>query len=239
MSRSRGPKGTDGTSRVRTAARLSRPPWLNARTIVGFAMFSLAALAGQNYLAQAETTTSVWAAGHDLGAGHALDPEDVTAVEVRLDPTVRDLYLSSTAAPHGLLLRSIAAGELIPSAAVDLDSGPTSVPGRIMTIPVELEHAVGGDLQPGDRVDVFATFGGRTGRAHTALLVRAVEVIGLVRGDGLVAGEGSLTGLTVAVSPQEAARVAHAVRTADIDIVRVLSSAAAPIPLSITERYFK
>ena len=41
---------------------------------------------------------------------------------------------------------------------------------------------------------------------------------------GLTLGEDALVGITVAISPEDSARVAFAVRTAEIDIVRVVGA---------------
>lgn len=94
-----------------------------------------------------------------------------------------------------------------------------------MTIPVTPEHAVGGRLRAGDRVDVYATFDSGDDRARTSLLVRGVEVLDVVETGGLVAGEESVVGLTVAVTPSEAARLAFAIRTAELDVALVAGAA--------------
>ena len=118
-----------------------------------------------------------------------------------------------------VMTRPVRAGELIARDWVADSSG--SAPARSMTLSVEPDHALGGALRPGDRIDVFATFDGDDLRARTVLLLRSVEVLEIVRADSLVLEEDAVTGLTVSVAPGEAARVAFALRTAQLDIARV------------------
>ncbi len=120
-----------------------------------------------------------------------------------------------------ILTRAVGAGELI---AADWISSTESAASRSMTIPVAPEHAVGGDLRPGDRIDVYATFDPGDIRAKTSLLLRGAEVLEVVTAGGLTLGEDALVGITVAISPEDSARVAFAVRTAEIDIVRVVGA---------------
>ncbi|MBA3430803.1 MAG: hypothetical protein H0U16_04905, partial [Actinobacteria bacterium] len=124
-----------------------------------------------------------------------------------------------------VLTHPLHSGELIPTGW--LATGADVSPGRAMTIPVTPEHALGGDLEAGDRIDVLATFDGDDVRARTIPLVADVEIIETVVAGGLVTGEESVTGVTVAVSPEDATRLTFAIRTTDIDIVRVEGSAEA------------
>jgi hypothetical protein len=68
---------------------------------------------------------------------------------------------------------------------------------------------------------VFATFDAGDERARSHLVLRATEVLDLVTAGGLVGGQAATVGVTVAVTPDEAMRLAFAVRNADIDIAKV------------------
>ena len=57
--------------------------------------------------------------------------------------------------------------------------------GRDVTIPVTPEHALGGAIRPGDRVDVYATFDKGTDVARTLTVARTATVRGVTRSDGL------------------------------------------------------
>ncbi len=121
------------------------------------------------------------------------------------------------------LTRPVAEGELIALSWVA--SGRYGGDGRAMTIPITAEHAVGGDLRSGDRVDVFATFDGGDPRARTVAVAEGVEIVGPVEAGGLVTGDAAVIGVTVAVTPRQAAELTFAIRSADLDVVRVEGAA--------------
>jgi Flp pilus assembly protein CpaB len=103
------------------------------------------------------------------------------------------------------------------------------VDGRAITIPVTPEHAVGGILRPGDRVDVLATFDAADSRARTLLLASAVEVTDVTTAGGFVADDATVTGVTVITAAQDAARLAFAIRSGEIDLVKVIGSPGAGV----------
>lgn len=209
---------------VPAARRLSRPRWANPRTILGLVLFAGALLIGRGVLEGAKTTVAVWAAAQDLRQDETLDAGKLVQAEVKLPADVAAAYASATEDLDGAVLtRSLSAGELVPVAWVA--TGPSATSGRSMTIPVTPEHAVGGRLRAGDRVDVYATFDSGDARARTSVLVRGVEVLDVVETGGLVVGEESVVGLTVAVTPSEAARLAFAIRTAELDVALVAGAA--------------
>lgn len=194
--------------------------WVNLRTLLGVLLFAVSFLAGQRVLADARRTTGVWVTTTDLAGGTAIGPGDVEERRVRLGPELAAAYLGADTDPVGMVVtRPVRAGEML-AAAWTQPVGAS--PGRAITVPVDPQHAVGGELRPGDRVDVIATFDAGTLEARSTVLARAVEVLGLVSADGLGFGDDSVIGVTLAVAPQEAARLAFAVRSGDIDIAKVL-----------------
>ncbi|HEX2058553.1 MAG TPA: Flp pilus assembly protein CpaB [Actinomycetota bacterium] len=222
---------------VPEARRIGRPPWANLRTVLGLLLFAAALLVGRSVLEGTKTTVEVWAAAQDLRGDETLDPGDVVRAQVKLPADVAAAYAPATEDVTGaVLLRPLVAGELLPNAW--LSSGAPAEAGRAMTIPVTPEHAVGGRLRPGDRVDVYATFDSGGAGARTSLLVRGVEVLDVVETGGLVVGEASVAGLTVAVTPSEAARLAFAVRTAEVDVVLVSGPAEAEGPATVSAEDF-
>lgn len=219
------------------ARRLSRPRWANSRTILGLVLFVTALLVGRGVLEGAKTTVTVWAAARDLPQDETLDVSELTRAEVKLPAGVAAAYAPATEDLDGAVLtRPLVAGELIPRAW--LASGASVEAGRSMTIPVTPEHAVGGRLRPGDRVDVYATFDSGDVRARTSVLVRGVEVLDVVETGGLVLGEEAVAGLTVAVTPSEAARLAFAIRTAELDVALVAGAADAEGPATVRAEDF-
>jgi Flp pilus assembly protein CpaB len=204
---------------VSQARRAVKASWINARTVLGLLLFALAFIGAQRILAEAESTVTVWAAARDLGGGTSLTSDDLVAADVKLPGDLLALYAQTSRALEGVILdTSVRAGELIPASSIEEVS---SSPGRSMTIPVTPEHAIGGALRPGDRVDVFATFNPGDVRARTSLLVGDVEVLSIVTSGGLVSGDESAVGVTVDVIPEDAARLAFAIRNAEIDLARI------------------
>jgi pilus assembly protein CpaB len=99
---------------------------------------------------------------------------------------------------------------------------------RAFAVPTSLPP---GALQPGDRVDVLATFGtAGAGQPHTETVVEGVEVL-FVLGEGAPAGGGSPLSLDVAgaeaggsvtlivlVAPDQESRLAYARAFADLEV---------------------
>lgn len=222
---------------VPRALRVARPRWANTRTVLGLLLFAAALLIGRSILENAQTTVQVWAAAQDLRQDETLDAGELVPAEVRLPDDVAAAYARATQdLAGGVLTRPVVAGELIPRAWVA--SGAAATAGRSMTVPVTPEHAVGGRLRPGDRVDVYATFDSGDARARTSVLVRGVEVLDVVETGGLVMGEESVVGLTVAVTPSEAARLAFAIRTAELDVALVVREAEDAGPATVSAEDF-
>lgn len=210
---------------VAQARRVERPRWLNLRLILGLLLFSLAFLGGQRLLAQADTGVLVWSARGDLAVDQILTSEDLVPVQARLDPQVLDGYVMADEAVSGVVVtRPLLEGELVPRSAI---AAAEVGEGRSITIPVAPEHAVGGMVRPGDRIDVITTFDAGDVRARTITLIHAVRVLDVVEAEGLVLGEGQMAGITVEVPPGDAARLAFAIRTGEIDIARLSGAAGA------------
>lgn len=218
---------------VSVAVRRERPAWLNLRTLFGLALFLLSLLSGWHLLEGTERGTLVWAAADDLAAGVPLRTSDLVAVRSDLGADQLSVYLGAGADLEGAeLTRPVGRGELL--AARFVAPAGTGSEGRAMTVPVTADHAVGGRLTRGDRVDVYATLKGGRASARTTLILGSAQVLDLVTTGGLVADGESLTALTLEVSAVDAARLAFAIRTAEIDIVRVRGDEATPHPGSVS-----
>lgn len=210
---------------VPAARRLETPIWLNGRTVLGLLLFCAAVLGGQRLIERSAATTLVWSAAHDLPQDALLSARDLKPVEIRLPDDLAARYMDSGISIEGsTITRAVLAGELIHSGW--LSDAATGGEGRSITLPVTPEHAVGGDLRSGDRVDIYATFDPGDARARTTLLARDVQIIEVVTAGGFALEEEALVGLTVSVSPDEAARLAFAIRTAELDVVRITGDAA-------------
>lgn len=206
---------------IATARRVGRPAWINARTIGGVVLFAISLALGQRILTSAEPVQLVWAAARDLPQDSVLSSADIRLERVTLPVELFARYVSNDIPLEGqVVTRPIAEGELVAADWI----GEASLGGatRAMTIPIAPEHALGGDLKPGDRVDVYATFNPGDARASTSALARAVEVIDVVTSGGFTVQDDLVAGVTVAIEPEDAARLAFAIRTGEIDLVKVI-----------------
>ena len=222
---------------VPRAERLVRPSWVNARTSLGLVLFATSVLLGQRLLDDAARTTLLWTAARDLPQGSVLSDDDIRLVEIGHGGESLEMYSDDSYELVGAILgRPVTQGELIADAWISAEVSSSAE--RSMTIPLTPEHAVGGELRPGDRVDVYATFSSGDVRARTSLIARDIEIIDLVRSAALTLDETALVGVTVGVSSEDAARLAFAIRTGEVDIVKVISSGAASTTSSVSEGDF-
>jgi Flp pilus assembly protein CpaB len=117
----------------------------------------------------------------------------------------------------------IAAGEIVTNLRLAGEhSGPTAslVPAGMRAVEVPVASAVG--VEPGDLVDVIATFGG--GGAHTEVAGEAIEVLAVSRAGGGASfgaaptgGSGGV-GLVLLVTPTDAERLAFASAFATLSV---------------------
>jgi Flp pilus assembly protein CpaB len=217
---------------VPVARRLSKPAWINLRSALGLVLFCSAFAGGQRVLSEARATTLVWAAARDLPANSTLSPADLEPVAVKLPSGLLARYAPAATVVTGeLTIRSLRRGELLPAlslAPANTTSGISSI-----SIPVSPEHAVGGALSPGDRVDVYATFDAADVRARTTSILRNAEVSDVVEASGLVVGGEATVGIVVSTSPSKAAAIAFALRTGEIDVVRTIGPSEGPATITI------
>jgi Flp pilus assembly protein CpaB len=109
--------------------------------------------------------------------------------------------------------RSVAEGELIDRSALVI--GRASDGSRSMSIPVTVEHAAGGALTMGDRVDVISMVSDAPAFVATDLEVIAVAE----RAQSGLSGSGSYF-IVVAVTADEALALADAIDNGSIEVIR-------------------
>lgn len=110
--------------------------------------------------------------------------------------------------------RTIAPDELVTRG--DFRPPAASSQRRAMSVPVDASHAVAGTIAAGDRVDIIQV--GGDGRAFYA--ATGLEVLAVQRGPGGRLSSGEDLTITVAVSAQEALRVAAALRSDRFEVIR-------------------
>ena len=197
-----------------------RLPVVDARVVGGVVLVAVSVVGGLRITDGPGAATRVYVAAADLDDGHTLAPGDLRVTEVRGGPgIVAGLARPGSGGPPlGRTLRvGVRAGSVV---SVDALGGAVA-PGREITIPVTPEHALGGDVRAGDRVDVFATFDKGTDAARTVTVSRAAVVHGVLHSDGLFGQHaGGITALTLDVAPDAAVAVAFSARNAELDVVR-------------------
>lgn len=173
-----------------------------------------------------EQTFQVAVAARDIPTGTPVDAGSFRFTEVQVGEEV----LATLLRPQDLdrlsgwvAATTIRAGDLVSRS----DLRPSAAPGGLgaMSIPVEREHAVGGALAPGDRVDVIEV---RDGEARYLLRGAEVLAVGSKDGGGFVEGSIGAFSVTIAVDPQAALDIARAVREAGVEIVRTTGMQATP-----------
>lgn len=158
------------------ATRATAPGWRDPRLWIGVAIVAASVLVGARLMARADDSVTVWAAQTDLVTGQEVSTGDLVAVRVRfLDDGDQGRYLQTGAelpTAH-TLLRPVAAGELLPAAALGApaDEGLLSVPVSVPSLAVPPEVGVG------SVVDVWVSTEGDAGRTVSRPLLTGVVVL--------------------------------------------------------------
>jgi hypothetical protein len=134
------------------ANRLRRPGWRDPRLLAGVAMVAGSVALGSWVVQGAERTTRVYVARDALTPGSAVEASGLGVAQVRLGDVdaARYVNVADGLGPGVVALRVVAAGELVPRAAlgsaVDLDVRP---------VPIAVTVAPSADLVAGSLVDLW------------------------------------------------------------------------------------
>lgn len=154
-----------GITDVPAARRSSPPGWRDPRLWIGLAIVAASILVGALVLGTSDDTVPVYAAADALGEGHVLTADDLAVRRVRLDDDTASLYFpADDQLPADLRLdRDVAAGELLPRAAVT--RGDTR---ELRQVPISVSpDQVPGTVGVGDLVDIYLRPAARTSCADT------------------------------------------------------------------------
>ncbi len=174
--KSRNGSRTPGALDVPAATRAGSAGWRDPRLWVGVVLVTGSVVAGARLLSTADDMTSVWAASSDLAAGQALTVDDLRATRLRFDDaTDEQRYLGvDDELPASLTLtRPLAAGELVPAAALGEPADDDAVDVSVAVAP---EHVPTG-LGRGSRVDVWVIGEDRGSRSEAELVLEDVLVV--------------------------------------------------------------
>jgi Flp pilus assembly protein CpaB len=197
------------------AKRPDRPRWRDSRLVIGVVLILVSVLLGARLLGGAQQGRTVVVAARPLVAGHLITAGDLTIRSIRLSG-VDDRYWSGADAA-GLIghpvTTTVASGDLVARSAIALVASPT--PMRIVSVPVDPARAPA--LHTGDRVDVFATYGGSaaaaTATGSTVVVLKGAEYLG-----GGDARSGTTVALRLRVPVDKAAAIIRASQVAKLDV---------------------
>lgn len=133
------------------ATRLRVAGWRDWRLWVGVALVAACVVAGARLVDSTDEGTPVWAAATDLAAGDRVTAADLEVRRVGFEADAAARYLpADRELPGDRLGRAVAAGELVPAAA--LGAGP----GDRLEVPLVVpEGAVPASVADGSEVDVW------------------------------------------------------------------------------------
>ncbi|MDQ1375242.1 MAG: hypothetical protein QOJ09_2580 [Actinomycetota bacterium] len=187
------------------------------RAVVGGFLVALAATAV--FAAYTHATTrpesSYVVARHALAPGRHLTRADLALVPMRVPNGIA--FRSARPLLGATVIGPVGAGELIQPAAVLAGRGQPAE--RQLSVPIDSARAVSGDLRPGDRVDVAATFGSGPD-AYTSFVVRGAQVLARQQAGGTLGNHSSEVLVLALPSATDALAVAHAISVGQLTIVR-------------------
>jgi Flp pilus assembly protein CpaB len=207
---------------------LRRRAWAS-RVSTGHVVMVLAGLLGAlltlTVLRAADDTTPILAAAHDIAPGAAIDAGAVRVAHVHADATTLATLIESDqldAVRGRIAVEGIPAGTLITQAAIR--SATDGRAPRAMSFPIPRSRAVGGAIDAGDRVDVLAV---QRNSGRSRYVATDVEVLDFRSQETGPLQESDDASVTVAIDADAAARIASALETGTVTLVR--STGATPL----------
>ena len=171
----------------------------------------------------ADHTRAVFAAAHDLAPGSVLDASAIRLTRVHANAAVNaSLFgLEQRASLQGRVVTgSVAAGALL--TRDNVRNASDGAAPRIMSFPLPKARAVDGALARGDRVDIIAVDHEQRQAQYVMHDVLVVDVD--ARGSGALSGASDDVTVTVDVDGASAPRLAAAVDTKVVSLVRTASA---------------
>lgn len=222
------PPGAGQTDHLVIKPRRGLP---GSRSVVGGLLVAVAALLAW-WAAAGDPSAPVEryvVAARAVGPGERFTADHLALAPVDLGADLRERAFTSADSLIGAVATGpIGEGELVQASSVAADEGPS--PERELSFPVSSTWAGGGELRPGDRIDVYATYGEGTGsqtrRVLTDVRIRRIETVSSER-----LGETGQQTVTVGLDDEvPVALVVNAVQSAEVAIARVSGDpSAAPV----------
>ncbi len=198
-------------------AIVRRPALPGGRAALGGLLITVAALGVFLAYRRGEggPTTRVVVAAQEIRLGAVIEADDVQVVLADLPAsTGATTFRTTTAVVGHVALGPIAAGEIVQAGSITADRSTSEVNEIAITLP-RAQMAVG-QLQAGDRVDIFVTYDD-----HTASVARGATVvlIGNDR-DRSLTSDRELSLVVSVPSGDVVAALVHALRTGEVTVVR-------------------
>lgn len=205
---------------VRKKGRSLHLPKVDSRLWFGLLLVAVSVLGGLRLFAVADNKVGVLVAARDLPGNKALTKGDLRVARVQVGSRIFDRLLPAAKLPSltgRVLLYPVAKDGPVLEATI----APHPRAGREISVPIASEHALGGAIRVGDRVDVLASFNKGSEDARTAVVVSKAEVIAINRTKGLFGQAGGSSGaFTLSVDPETAVFLVYAMRNGELDMVR-------------------
>ena len=164
----------------------------------------------------------------ELAPGRSLQPGDMQLTPVDMAESVASQLVSEDelAEYQGwVITRRTAAGSLLTKESLRSPLGAVGL--RAMSFPVDADHAVGGDLIPGDLVDVI-----RVDEEQASFVATALEVLGVsTQSEGALGLSGGGFHLILEVDDRTALALALALAHAEVEVLR--STGSAPVEVGV------
>lgn len=214
----RAPADASGAGARQLAHRRHLP---GGRAVVGGFLVALATVA--TFAAYLRATTDQMVryvvASQALRVGQRLEPADLDTEPMRLPGSVANglAFRDPGALIGAVVVGPVRAGELVE--AGDVSFGSHTPGNRQLSFSVPLSHAVDGTLQPGDRVDILATYGTGTD-SSTRLVAAGAEVVSATEPSSVTSNGEPAVVVTLSVpSAAEAVALAQAANAAQVTLV--------------------
>jgi len=158
--------------------------WLEPRLLLGIALITASVVGMAGLVLAIDRTATAWSSPSDLVPGDVVRLGDLEPRPVRLD-LVEGAYLVGDLDPEleAVVLRSVGAGELIPTAAI---GDAAALATAVVVVPIDGPIASG--IAPGATADVWAAAPEATsGFASPAIIVTGAVIGRVVQEHGIVA----------------------------------------------------
>jgi Flp pilus assembly protein CpaB len=198
--------------------------------LAGIVLVLVAIVGYLTVYSQTTRRTPVLVAVRDLPAGSVLQPGDLRSAGLAGDQQVLASAVPSRQLQQVLGQRvtsAVAAGLPLPRTAL---SAHATAPAAL-TLAIPVLHALGGDLRPGDRVTVLATYQSPAGGAQTRAIARGLKVLAVGQPPSGFDPSSATIPVTLALSnPSLASQLALASEVGKVDLLRDGTRAGAAIP---------